>query len=246
MRLGRLPHSPAAVARAPAHLFGALAPLSELDRSAVEFRPNLYGNDTYPDCTAVALANAARAVTALEGWDLAVDGDAPLKFYGDVVGNPPDLALTHGAQLLTVLDHMSAQGFCVNDQTPLVGRYGTVRHDRASLALAMARFGGGYWGVTLRERDVQNVGQSAPWDVTADDGDVVGGHCVLAWDYTGLADDDTVRIATWGAWQPVTWRWVRSRLDEAWGLVFRQLVRAEDSLLYDGVDPDGLVRELES
>ena len=51
-------------------------------------------------------------------------------------------------------------------------------------------------------------------------GAVAGGHCIVAWDYGGLRDTDTVRVATWGQWQRVTWRWLLAALDEAWGLAW--------------------------
>jgi hypothetical protein len=95
----------------------------------------------------------------------------------------------------------------------------------------------------LRERDMETFG-SGIWDVRGgrDDGPVVGGHCVVGWDYTGLGDDDTVRIGTWGDWQPASWAWVAARLDEAHGLVYRQLARADG--FYTGVTADGLVADL--
>jgi hypothetical protein len=106
----------------------------------------------------------------------------------------------------------------------------------------MAQFGAGYWGVTLRERDME---RDVLWDVAdgRDDGAVVGGHCLISWDYTGLADDALVRLGTWGDWQMATWEWVRARLDEAHGLVWRQLVRA-DGTFYAGLTADGLAAEV--
>lgn len=61
---------------------------------------------------------------------------------------------------------------------------------------------------------------SPVWDVEAgrDDGTMVGGHLIVAWDYDGLTDDATVRVATWGKFQPATWRWLETRLNEAHAL----------------------------
>jgi hypothetical protein len=86
---------------------------------------------------------------------------------------------------------------------------------------------------------------TALWDVQdgRDDGDVVGGHAVIAWDYSGLGGGDTVRLGTWGVWHQASWAWVATRLDEAYSLVWRQLERA-DGTFYSGVTADGLVAEI--
>jgi hypothetical protein len=242
-RLGRLPHDPVAVAQAPAHRFGAVLPPPTLDRMGIDFTPGLFNNNDYPNCTAAGLANAARGVAALNGYDLVVDPDCPLAFYADCLGNPPNLIATDGAVILDVLAYQGAHGFNVGPQS-LVGQCGTVALTRTDLALAMARLGPVYLGVTLLDRDMQVVG-AEPWDVVAgrDDGAVVGGHCVIAWDYTGLGDAGTVRIGTWGAWQTATWQWLAARVDEAYALVWRQLARA-DGTFYAGLTADGLIAEL--
>lgn len=246
MRLGRLPHDQVALGQAPAHLFAAVPPPPKLDRSAVHFVPELYENNYLPDCSAVGLANAARGVAALNGFGLVVDPDMVPAFYAGCVGcdaTPAAMAATDGAVLLDVLARQATHGFSIGPQM-LVGRHGTIQLSRTALALAMARLGPIYLGVTLHDRDMQTAG-SGVWDVQPgrDDGVVVGGHCVISFDYTGLGDDDTVRIGTWGAWQSASWAWLAARLDEAHGLVFRQLARADGSF-YDGVTADGLVADL--
>ncbi|MFL5255508.1 MAG: hypothetical protein ACJ8AI_21950 [Rhodopila sp.] len=231
-----------ALAKAPSHRFGAVLPPPKLDRHAIAFHPELYGNDVLPDCTAVSLANAARGVAALNGYDLVVDPACVPAFYSACVGNPVNLAATDGAVMLDVLARQAARGFDIGPQV-LHGLHGTIdSRSRSALAHGMARLGVGYWGVILRERDME---RTAVWDVQdgRDDGDIVGGHAVIAWDYTGLADDATVRLGTWGAWQPATWAWVSTRLEEAHCIVWRQLVRA-DGTFYAGLTADGLVAEV--
>jgi hypothetical protein len=244
MKLGRLPHNPAAIAAAPAHRFGVIPPPTTLDRSAISFTPGLYDNNSLPDCSAAGLANAAMAIAALNGYELLIEADKVPIFYSLCVNSAPTPAAmeaTDGAVLLDVLARQAVQGFDIGPQT-LYGRYGTVQLTRTALALSLARLGVGYWGVTLHDRDMQTFGDR--WDVMPgrDDGAVVGGHCVVAWDFTGLGDGDTVRVGTWGRWQVATWNWVHARLDEAHALVFRQLARADG--FYNGVTADGLVAEL--
>lgn len=237
MRLGRRSANTVALAQSPMHRFGAVPPPAVLDRTLADFGPLMFDNDRYGDCTAVALANCARGVAFLNGFDLVVDPDKPLAFFADCVGNPPDLAATDGAVALQVLQRQARFGFDVGPQM-LVGNYGTIALSRSALALAMNRLGPIYLGVTLREREMDTTGV---WDVQPgrDDGPVVGGHMIPAWSYAGLADDAEVQIGTWARWQAVTWAWLAARLDEAHGLCWRQLARSDG--FYLGVTADGLV-----
>lgn len=244
MKLGRLPHDPVAVASAPQHRFGAVRPPRVLDRANVAVAPEMYDNDNYTDCTAVALANSARAVAALNGFGLVVDPAMPLVFFAKCIGNPPDLLAAQGAVMLDVLTFQQAHGFDIGPQT-LAGLFGTVALTRSALALSMARLGPSYWGVTLLDRDMQTFDSAGPWDVQdgRDDGSVEGGHAIFGFDYTGLGDDDTVRVGSWGVWKPATWAWIEARIEEAYGVVWRQLMRA-DGTFYSGLSVDGLVSEL--
>ena len=226
MRFGRLAHDPVALASVPAHRFGAVPPPAKLDRSGIDFTPGLYRNDALPDCTAVALANAARATAALNGYQLVVDPTTVPAFYAACVGvSDTDAAMsaTDGAVALDVLARQARDGFDIGPQR-LYGQSAAVDVGaRSDLAGGIARYVG-YWGVVLHDRDMQTVGDV--WDAGPSDGPVVGGHMVMAWDYTGLSDGDTVRIGTWGAWQRATWAWVRARLDEAYGVAWPQLAAA--------------------
>jgi hypothetical protein len=217
-----------------------------LDRRAVPFMPRLFANDILPDCTAAGLANAAGAVAALNGYALNIDPTLVPRFYADCVGCAPTfdaMAATDGAVMLDVLRLQAQSGFAIGPQS-LAGRSGTIDPtSRIALALGLARFGAGYWGVTLRERDME-LGARV-WDVLdgRDDGAVVGGHCVIAFDYTGLADTDTVRIGTWGEWRPASWAWVHARIAEAHGVVWRQLARP-DGTYWTGLNADRLTAYL--
>lgn len=246
MRLGRLPHDPAALARAPSlagHRFAAMPPPPILDRSAIAFAPGLYRNNDLPDCTAAGLANAAGMVAALNGYALAIDPDKVPVFYAGCAGCEPSdaaMATTDGAVVLDVLVRQARSGFDVGPQT-LAGLHGTLPLSRTVIASALGRLGHAYLGVTLRERDME---QAPVWDVLdgRDDGAVVGGHLIVAWDYAGIGDASTVRVATWGTWQPATWAWIAARMDEAHALVWRQLGNAAGSDL--DVNADLLEAEL--
>jgi hypothetical protein len=240
---GRLPHDPIKIAAAPQHVFAATLPPARLDRSSWDYQPHLASNDKIGDCTCAGLANVASGIAALCGYSLNVDERKVVSFYAAVVGAPDDLdALeqTHGAQMADVLNHMQQHGFDIGPQV-LAGQWGTLALNRPSLALGMARLGPIYLGVTLRERDIDAFTAGRPWDVQQgrDDGEVVSGHAVIAYDYAGLGDGNTVRIGTWGIWQSATWGWLSSRLDEAHGVTFPSLRRADGSM-FAGYEPGTL------
>ena len=251
-RLGRLRHDPQALARAPQladHRFAAMAPTPMVDRQAVAFQPRMFSNDILPVCTCAALANAALAVSALNGFQTPIVDAAVPAFYAACVGMPgasyTELEGTDGAVAMDVLRRQLAAGFDVGQETRLVGLFGTVPLDRAHLAAGIARLGVGYWGVRLHARDMDRAGSAAPWDDDQrDPGPSEGGHMLNAWDYTGLGDTGLVRLATWGGFKAATWRWVEARLDEAYGLIWRQLARTDGRDL--GVDLAALEAALRS
>jgi hypothetical protein len=247
MRLGRLPHDPAAVAAAPSlanHHYAVMAPPDQLVRSGVAYAPQLRNNDTLPVCTAAGLLNGALGIEALNtDSGLAIAEGVELAFYAGCVGCPPTaaaIAATDGAALLDVLRRQSTIGFDIGAVAPMSADFAAIPvTDRAGLANSMAVLGVGYWGVDLYERDMETP-EDQPWD---DDGSppgaLVGGHCLVAWDYAGLGDTDTGRLATWGRFQSFTWRWARARLREAYVLLWPELQRA-DGTNWAGVDVDRL------
>jgi hypothetical protein len=223
-RLGRLPHSPEAVAAAPSLRYAAEAPPPPtLDRTGIAYQPILANNDSLPTCTVAALLNAALAVEALQGaGGLAIKDGCWLPFYAALAGcapTPEAIAGTDGLVLLDVLRRQGTQGFDIGAVAPLTGDLGTVPLDRASLASCMARLGFVYLGVDLYEADIESVGSAWIAPPGRPPGALIGGHCVLLWDYFSLGDKGEVSVITWGDLQPATWAWVESRAREAYGLL---------------------------
>jgi hypothetical protein len=246
---GRKKHDPAALAAAPKHKFGANPPPPSVDRTKWDFPLELGYNDTTPCCTSVGLWNAGKGIASLNGWQPALQVPMILSFYAQSIGLPANtpqaqLETTDGAVMLDVLNYQGAHGFDVGEQTPWVARFGIVALNTTSLAWAMARLGPVYVGAMLYQSDMDATVAGQPWDAApgVDPGPAVGRHCFILWDYLGLGALGKVRCGTWGAWQVCTWRWVLARLEEAYGPVYRQLVRSDD--YYLGLTADGLVSEL--
>lgn len=207
---------------------------ARLDRSHIDPRPAMLGNDTLGDCTGAGVGNHLHATAALSGFDVAgVTTEAAIRFYsqstGYVPGNP---STDNGGVEVDVLTSAQRNGFTLTDQT-LFPMWGSADPgDLNGLRNITAGLSAAYLGVQLAQSDMweDEDGNLAPvWDTQTPvgHGDTTpgsaGGHCLLLWDYAGTADTDLVTLLTWGSKQKATWRWVRSRIMEAHGLAWRQL-----------------------
>jgi len=234
-RFGRRPQSILALAQAPklmAARFGQVPPPPVLDRSKVDFRPRMFGNDAWPDCTAAAIGNLIIAAGALNGFDPVVEDASIPAFYAAVAGiadTPASLAASDGVVLLSALERASHQGIDVGQQQRLFPFIGTVACNRYAIAHTMAEFAAADLGIRLYERDMECVAAGKVLDASGSDpGALVGRHSLLTWDYTNLGDAGYVSLVTYGTvrvWIG-TWRWLAARTDEAHGVYFRSLMPA--------------------
>ena len=200
-----------------------------MSRGFSTFQPGLYDNDWAGDCTSVALFNCARGAALVQtGADIPVAPGAPLNFYAATVGVPPNrqaIQLTDGTTMLATLDRAASVGVDFGQQVPLVPLAKAIDTDnRFALASALT-LGPLYLGVGLALADQEHT----TWSTTTPGNQTKGswgGHALMAWDYEGLGDSDTVRLGTWGLWQNATWAWLHERLDEAYTLSWPQLARA--------------------
>lgn len=199
-----------------------------LNRSHINPSPIMADNDMIGDCTSAGLANSIRAVSALNGFQTAVTASDAIRFYSESTGyNPADPATDQGGIEVDVLACAARDGYALADQL-LYPLWGSIEpQDRNGVALACAALGPVYLGVELAIAD--QAGMGGLWDIETPDswGDRTpgswGGHCLLLWGYAGLCDDDIVTLLTWGTRQRATWRWLRSRMREAHGLLWPQL-----------------------
>jgi hypothetical protein len=243
-RLGRLPHDDAQLARAPqlARYLEAMTAPAVIDRSDVPFTPHLDDNDQIGDCTAVALANCARAAAALRGdKQFAISTADVICFYeqstGYVWGEPQT---DRGGVIASVLAYQAAHGFPV-DHTKIKGAWGTFDpRDRNLMGVAIDVVGSVDLGVALADADKAMT----IWDTNspASAGDPApgswGGHSLMIFAYTGLGDTDLVELGTWGEWQRATWRWIDSRVQEAHAIAWRRF-----GAMLPGLDFDRLLAD---
>lgn len=205
----------------------ARLPPARLIREHIDPSPRMLANDVTSDCTSAGLGNALRAISALGGYQTDVTDDNALMFYEESAGYRGTPETDRGAVETEVLSYALRHGYPAESGTyyPL---WGSADTSRVSIALIMASLGVAYLGVLLSQSDINQI-VSKPGSVlhpnNAEYGDTTPseGHCLLAWSYTGLSDNHTVSLLTWGGIQDVTWLWLDSRIMEAHGLLFPQL-----------------------
>ena len=224
-------------------LFGAqIAPQSVL-RTGIDPDPQMFGNDTLSDCTAVSTYNGARAIDKLvnqtSSIDLNVDIHNVIQFYSECTGYiPGDASTDNGADIDHVMRTAMLSGIPTNGSTrlyPLIAEFEP--GDLESIRNALNMFGALHFGVGLAVADQDT---SVVWDTTTPGDQRQGSwgwHDLNLWEYDGKADTDLVTLLTWGGKQKATWRWVKARMGICTAMAFHQLVTPQmktvNGLLWD-------------
>lgn len=210
------------------HLMQDRVAPTKLIRGHIDPSPVLADNDEIGDCTAVGLANSIRCLSALNGFSTDTPTPSVIQFYEDSTGyNPSNPSSDQGGVEADILAFAGRNGYALPEQT-LYPLWGTIDPGNFnSIRLAAASLGSVYLGVNLAIADQALIGSTWDTDTRLDEGDPTagswGGHCLVLWDYDGCDDADTVTLLTWGQKQKATWRWLRSRLEEAHGVLWPQL-----------------------
>lgn len=199
----------------------------------------MFKNDMFGDCTFASMAHMIRTWTAnARGEALTIEDQEVLDAYSALTGFHPDKPETdQGAVELDVLKSMRKRGLAGRT----IGAFASVNpRNRPLMKAASYLFGGVYLGFAL---PVSAQGREV-WDVPAGglSGDGApggwGGHAVssVAHDAAGIV------VATWGALQRVTWRFVDAYCDEAWAIISPDWFNGMRSV--SGFDSAALRRDL--
>jgi hypothetical protein len=192
-------------------------------------------NYRYGTCGPTSVANLRRLLTT------AFNLNTPVPTTQDVFdlykrsGNPnfnPDLSESdpnqqdNGVDMQTMLEALHAGG--IGGIKPIAFAK-IAPDDTATLEAAIALFGGVLLGLSL---DTAQQGQKV-WDhVTG--ATPWGGHAVLAGKYSQNSGADQIDIITWAKDQPVTRGFIQSQEDEAWVVIWPEMLESEFFL--QGVD----------
>jgi hypothetical protein len=174
------------------------------------------GNDTISDCTTAAMAHMVMLWTAYTGTMVRPTLAQVIAVYSAITGydptqtdpngnNPTDT----GAALTDVLEYWRTKGIAGHK----IDGYAQVDPTNLKeVKQAIYLFGGVDTGVQLPQSAEDQTQNGQPWTVVAQDGGILGGHSVPAFDYTAAGGT----VATWGQRQDFTWNWWLKYVDECY------------------------------
>ncbi len=222
MKLGRLPHDAATLARLPqaAPHLDAAAPgcpsVIDWSRDVALGAWGVFLNDQLGDCTCAAVAHAIIL------WSATASpvGGAPcrwpnsrdvLALYEAVAGYVPGRSETdRGARCADVLAHWCQCGIGCDGAMDRLAAYAVIDpRNHAHVRTALWALGAVYAGVLLHEAQETE----AVWSDLSSP--VMGGHCVLL----VAADNDGLTCVTWGELRRMTWGWWDAAAEEAYALL---------------------------
>ncbi|AQS88292.1 hypothetical protein AA101099_1753 [Neoasaia chiangmaiensis NBRC 101099] len=242
-KLGKRP------ARHDARTFRLGAPLAArliVPPTAVNWAPNdvwpVWCNDTIGCCTQVSVASAIRTWTGAAQAPVLLSDAQVIDNYSAASGYVPGQAQTdQGGIELDVLNRWIREGYARPGQPgrDYLTAFGVVDvRDRQSVMRAIAALGGLYIGVQIPNYIMQTGGD---WALNAaGDQTVVGGHAIWLHGY----DSDWLHFNTWGERKRMSWDWLTTYCDEAYGLVSRQNWLGINALSPNAEDVDALVAEM--
>jgi hypothetical protein len=169
--------------------------------------------DGVGDCTCAGLAHHQQVITLDAGAMRTPSTGQVLNEYGDLTGYILGNAATdQGGNELDILTQITA-----NKGSSVYGRklLGYVSPDPKNLdhvKKAIALFRAVYMGCVMPA----NYPDQEIWDAVANDGGIVGGHCMVNAKY----DPDFIEFITWGMNKRATWAWWLKYVDEVHILVW--------------------------
>jgi hypothetical protein len=223
MRTGRLAHDPDRLAAVPPHVYAAEAVPASLDRTAIPFRPLMLDNDRYGICTFASATNSRRGQSWVRNgtdWTTAQPSVvASFAACAGILNTDAALAACQGLRMLDVIDWAQTRGIDMGNQTIEVPTVRSVAPtDRNGMAHAID-VAGSWLGVDLTQEDINALAAGDPL-LGPPAGPFLEGHAIDLWDYKGLRDTDTLRIATYAGFYTADWTWIATRTQEAYCLTW--------------------------
>lgn len=199
----------------------------------------MYLNNTLGDCTCAEVAHQLLAASTYAGVVVRVTNEDVLALYelsgGYVAGNP---ATDQGAEIQVVLNDWRTVGIgghkCVAFAEIDVS-------DMTEIRQAVALVGSVDIGFSVSRAAMTQFQAGQPWDVTGDDGGIVGGHSVEVVGY----DANYIYVVTWGKVQAMTPAFWAEYVVEAWAVCLREWL-SPAGLTPAGLDASAFGRAFEA
>jgi hypothetical protein len=179
----------------------------------------LYKNDQLNNCVVAALANSRRTESLVnDGCDWFTDDNEIIKFYAAVANTPiAEIQNAPGLYPIDVFRYVMTNGFKDGQQVPDVFPYvGVIPNSKYSIVSTMAHQCSAFLAIDLYEEDMDTA---TPWS-KAPTGNLVGGHAIISRGCSGMSENDTLTICTWGQEVKATWLWLSTRLQLAYALMW--------------------------
>jgi hypothetical protein len=186
-------------------------------------------NDQLGDCVPAAMLHARQSLTTYgQGTEYEPTDAQALALYEAIGGYVPgDDSTDQGCVMQDAYDYWRRTGI---DGHRLVA-FAQVDHTNwVQVRAALYWFGAVGVGVNFPASAMTQTDKGQTWDVTPDDGGILGGHAVLLG-----ADPDTgdPQVITWGKRQNLTRAWWDRYVEEAWVVVSPEWMSAA------GLNPQG-------
>jgi hypothetical protein len=204
----------------------------------------MFGNDTIGDCAAAEAAHASMLLSQLGGHPEALFTDKEvIEFYSAVTGyDPADPSTDQGTDYRDMMKYLRAHGITDARGVPhKIGAFVLLEQGNVDeLDMALYLFGNVPVGVDLPDSAMDQFNRGEAWDVVKG-AHVEGGHAI-----GGVQKVDATHylFTTWGRKQPVTRRFLAKYLNQAWGTLAPEMLRAGRSP--QGFDTEQLTEYLHS
>ncbi len=191
----------------------------------------MLGNDTVGDCTCAA-ADHETMLWTTEGGNAATFVPAnTLSDYSAITGyNPDDPDSDQGAVIRDVLAYRQKTGMLdAAGRRHKIGAYLALDPAKLDEVLEAAYlFSAVEIGINIPQSAMAQFENDLPWDVTADDGPIIGSHDVPVVGWNGA-----LYCITWGGIQEMTPAFFAKYCEEAWVILSPEMLNAQ------GLSPEG-------
>lgn len=201
----------------------------------------MYGNSEIGDCTCACVGHMVMLFTAHTGKLVVPDEADVIKMYSAITGYDPVSGLNdHGAAITDVLNYWQTTGLAGHK---ILG-WAQIDHKNATRrAQGVWLFGGLNVGVQLPAQAQRQFNHNENWEITSNDGGIVGGHCIFEPGY-GREGEDYV---SWGrGYQKASRAWTDKYVDEAYIVLTEDFIDIATGLAPNGFNVDQLRADLNS
>jgi hypothetical protein len=233
-RLGRLPEDLSRPRLTLAPHLRAVAPPAAVNWYGPVRSWGVLANDLWGCCVFAGNGHIVEQQTALGGHDETIVTDTEtldeysrVTGFNPAAGPPGDNPTDQGATVQDGLADLQKIGLAGQK----IAAYARVNQaDDTELRIALAELGVVSLGLNFPQSAMDQFDAGEPWTVVADDGGILGGHCVPAVGY----DAGYVYVVSWGRVVPVAWGWLAAYCEEAWAVVSQMWAGL------GGKDPEGV------